>query len=64
MSKTIEITFSPDGQFTVQAHGFRGTTCQQATKALEDTLGEVQERRRTTEYFQTETTKSQQKLGQ
>ncbi len=64
MKKTIEITFAPDGQFSVEAHGFKGTSCHDATKAFEASLGEIKTRRHTTEYFQNETTKNQQKLGQ
>ncbi len=64
MKKTIEVTFAPDGQFSVQAHGFKGSSCHAATKAFEEALGEVQSTRRTAEFFQAETTKNQQKLGQ
>lgn len=64
MKKTIEVTFSPDGKFTVAAHNFTGKSCHQATKAFEEALGEVQSSHRTAEFFQAETTKNQQKLGQ
>ena len=64
MKKTIEVTFAPDGKFTVEARGFRGSSCHQATKAFEEALGEVQNSRHTGEFFQSETTKNQQKLGQ
>jgi len=64
MKKTIEVTIGPDGKFSVEAHGFKGTTCHAATKAFEEALGEVQSSRRTAEFFQAETTKNQQKLGQ
>jgi hypothetical protein len=64
MKKTIEVTIDADGKFTVEAHGFKGTTCHQATKGFEEALGEVQNSRRKAEFFQTETTQNQQKLGQ
>ena len=63
MNKTIEITFAPSGQLTIEAHGFKGF-CHQATRDFEEALGEVQDRRRTAEFFQTENTKTQQKTGQ
>ena len=64
MKKTIEVTIGPDGKFSIEPHGFRGSSCHQATKAFEETLGDIETRRHTTEYFQAETTKNQQKLGQ
>jgi hypothetical protein len=64
MKKTIEVTIGPDGKFSVQAHGFKGNSCHQATKAFEEALGEVQTSRHTAEFFQVETTQNQQKLGQ
>ena len=64
MKKTIEITFSADGKFTVQARGFKGSSCHQATKALEEALGDVQSRRNTAEFYQSDAAKNQQQLGQ
>ena len=64
MKKTIEITIGPEGQFSVEAHGFRGTSCHKATKAFEESLGDIETSRHTAEFFQAETTKNQQKLGQ
>jgi len=64
MKKTIEVTFTPAGEFTVQTFGFKGNSCNQATKAFEEALGQVESSRHTAEFFQSETTKNQQKLGQ
>ena len=64
MKKTIEITIGPDGQISVETSGFKGTFCHKATKAMEEALGEVQSRKRTAEFFQTETATNQQRLGQ
>jgi Protein of unknown function (DUF2997) len=64
MKKTIEVTIGPDRHFSVEAHGFKGSSCHDATRAFEEALGEVQTRRHKVEFFQTETTKNQQKLGQ
>jgi hypothetical protein len=64
MQKTIIVTIGPDGQFSVEAHGFKGSSCHQATKEFEETLGDVKSRHHTSEFYQTETNKKQQKLGQ
>jgi hypothetical protein len=64
MRKTIEVTFSPDGKFTVEAHGFNGSSCHADTKAFEEALGEVQTRRRKAEFYQVEPNKNQQKIGE
>ena len=64
MKKTIEITIGPEGQFSVEAHGFRGTSCHKATKAFEEALGNIETSRHTSEFYQPATTKNQQKLGQ
>ena len=64
MKKTIEITIGPEGQFSVEAHGFKGASCHKATKAFEEALGDIETSRHTAEFFQSETTKNQQKLGQ
>ena len=64
MKKTIEVTFTPDGKFTVQTIGFKGSSCKQTTKAFEEALGQVESSRHTAEFFQSEATKNQQHLGQ
>ena len=51
MKKTIEVTIGPDGRFSVEAHGFRGTSCHKATKAFEESLGDIQDSRHTAEFF-------------
>jgi hypothetical protein len=38
--KTIEITVSPTGETTVQTKGFTGSACQDASKFIEQALGE------------------------
>lgn len=37
-SKQVKITFNPLGQPRIEADGFTGTSCQDATKAFEDLL--------------------------
>ena len=50
MSKTIEIIISPNGETTVQTKGFTGSSCRQATSALEKALGRVTNERTTAEF--------------
>lgn len=45
MSKRIEITFDTEGNPTIEAFGFTGGECKQATKPFEDAAGKVVERK-------------------
>ncbi len=47
---TITISISPMGEVTVKAQGYQGSTCEEATRALEEALGVTQSRRRTPDY--------------
>jgi hypothetical protein len=49
------VHISPQGQITLQTHGFRGTTCQEATRALEKSLGLKTSELPTSEMFQQQT---------
>jgi hypothetical protein len=53
MTRIIEITISPQGKLTVQTKGFAGSSCQDATKLLEQALGAVVNDQHTPEYFTT-----------
>lgn len=37
--KTIEVLVAPDGQIRLETRGFQGSTCRDASQALESTLG-------------------------
>jgi hypothetical protein len=54
MSKTIQITFHPDGTTEVQTSGFRGDSCMMAAQFLKKALGSVLRTKKTPEYFQAE----------
>lgn len=56
----IEVTISPDGQISVHIHGVKGAKCEELTKGLEPLLGQVVERTRTDEYYETEEQQGQQ----
>lgn len=52
MGKQIEIICKKDGTFTLEAFGFEGNSCEQATAPYEEALGgETIEKTRKPEYF-------------
>jgi|CZCB01.1.fsa_nt_gi hypothetical protein len=53
----IEFTIRPDGTVEERVIGVGGPACEDVTRGIEQALGEVQERERTSEYYRpTETT--------
>jgi hypothetical protein len=56
MPKAIEVVVSPTGETTVQTTGFKGKSCQDATRELERALGTVTKDVKSAEYYQTEST--------
>lgn len=63
MRQSIEIIIAPDGAITIDAVGFKGADCDQATKFLEQALGVQAAKRRKPEYHQSSRPKNHQKLG-
>jgi len=63
MSRSIEIIIAPDGALTIDAVGFKGADCDQATKFLEQALGATSVKQRKPEYHQSARRNNQQKLG-
>lgn len=59
MPRTIEILFTDKGTVTIEAIGFQGKSCEEATAAYEKELGTVTKRRKKPEYYAT-VKKSQQ----
>jgi len=47
----IEIILSPDGGVSVDAQGFKGKSCEEATAFIEKTLGEAKNYRKKPEYY-------------
>jgi Protein of unknown function (DUF2997) len=50
--KSIEIMFKADGTTQIEAVGFKGKGCQQATADFEKALGQVTDDRKKPEFFQ------------
>ena len=63
MKKAIEVTVSPIGEVSIDAVGFKGADCDQATKFLEEALGAVAVKTKKHEYHQRRSATNQQKVG-
>jgi hypothetical protein len=62
--KIIEITISPKGETRVQTKGFAGADCQQASRFLEQALGQRTKEQLTAEFHQsTNPVQQQQHAG-
>ena len=62
MSKVIEITVNPKGETTVQTRGFAGSECREASKFVEQALGQKTAETLTAEFHQGQ--QAQQELRQ
>ena len=58
--KTIEIIVSPKGETTVTTKGFAGSSCKEASKFIEQALGQRTGERLTAEFHQTDAVGVQQ----
>ncbi|MBI3852726.1 MAG: DUF2997 domain-containing protein [Verrucomicrobia bacterium] len=61
--KIIEILINPQGQLTINAAGFQGADCEQATAFLESALGQPSNRTRKPEWFRKNVRAVNQKVG-
>ncbi|MHA3774521.1 DUF2997 domain-containing protein [Verrucomicrobiota bacterium sgz303538] len=61
--RSIEVTVQPTGKITIDAVGFKGADCEQATRYLEEALGVVADKQKKPEYHQGRSTTQQQQLG-
>jgi hypothetical protein len=62
-NRTIEIIIGPSGEIQIDAVGFKGPDCEQATRFLEEALGAVGQKTKKPEYHQRSTTRNQQRIG-
>jgi hypothetical protein len=53
--KTIEIIVSPKGETTIRTEGFAGTSCRDASRSIEQALGQQTGEQLTAEFHQAET---------
>ena len=61
--KTIHITIDPSGEIQIEAVGFRGADCEQATAFLEKVLGTVSRKERKPEYYRRASVRPEQRVG-
>lgn len=64
MKPTIEVIVSPMGDIHIEAVGFKGPDCEQATRFLEEALGVLKSKAQKPEYHQASTQAAQQHLTQ
>ena len=58
----IHIDIAPDGGLQIDAVGFSGTDCEQATRFLETALGQIARKQKKPEYYQQRSGRTSQKL--
>ena len=63
MDKKIIITVSPTGETVVQTTGYTGPACKDASRFIEEALGEKTAERLTPEYHQPATRQNHTKQG-
>jgi hypothetical protein len=51
VNKTIEVIVSPTGETKVQTKGFAGSSCQRASRFLEEALGARTREQLTSEFY-------------
>lgn len=61
--KSIEIIVSPTGDISIDAVGFKGADCEQATRFIEEALGQTRRSIKKPEYHQALRAGQEQKLG-
>ena len=64
MSKTIEIIVSPTGQSTVETKGFTGSECRDASRFIEQAIGQQTNEILKAEFHQATAAQQQVQQGQ
>jgi hypothetical protein len=62
--KVIEILINPTGQLTINAAGFQGADCEQATAFLEQALGQASQKQRKPEWYRQVSRQQKQQVSQ
>lgn len=60
MTRTIEILISPEGETTITTRGFTGSSCREASRAIEQALGQRIDEQLTAEFHQAPAVEQQQ----
>lgn len=61
MARIIEVVVTPNGETTIETKGYAGGECLQASKFLEQALGDITQQQHTSEYFQSAAAEQQLK---
>jgi hypothetical protein len=64
MSQIIEIIVSPQGETTLETKGFSGSSCRDASKFLEQALGQRTNETLTSEFYASQDVTQQNELRQ
>jgi len=51
LKERIDVWISPEGAITLDAVGYTGSTCEEATRFLEESLGTVGRKQRSRDYY-------------
>lgn len=62
--KIIEITVTPNGKTTVETKGFAGAECQQASRLIEQALGQRSNEKLTDEFYSQQAQQDRLREGQ
>jgi hypothetical protein len=60
----VKIKVTPSGATTVEAEGFKGTSCEDATKAFREALGQVEDDQKKPEFYESVTEDETVEAGQ
>lgn len=63
-NRTITIVISPDGRTKVETYGYTGPACQNASKFIEEALGQKTAEQFKTPYFLNETNQHHLEINQ
>ena len=55
----IDVWVSPEGAITINAVGYTGSSCEEATRFLETALGTVGRKQRTRDYYRRQSNQNQ-----
>jgi hypothetical protein len=55
----IDVWVSPEGAITIDAVGYTGSSCEEATRFLETALGTVGRKQRTRDYYRRQSNQNQ-----
>ena len=50
--REFDITIAPDGSVQLHVQGYKGKSCLDAIKVFEEIVGELKERRETSEFYE------------